>query len=194
MRISISELEHDEKVLSGNGRGALLMASLIREVGELAGPGSTGGEPEPLFLDFAGIDVATSSYLRAGVIGFRDYCRTAGLRFYPVVANAVRDVLDDFAIVLEQLGDGFLICDLDKREKPVNARVLGRLEGKQQITLDAVISLGETDAARLAEAFKDERIGVTGWNNRLAALVARGLLMETRKGRGKVYRPVLELG
>jgi hypothetical protein len=68
------------------------------------------------------------------------------------------------------------------------------LDEKQRVTLEAVVDAKEADAGTLQHRFrKSDEIGITGWNNRLAALVAKGLLIETQKGRGKLYRPVLEL-
>jgi hypothetical protein len=51
----------------------------------------------------------------------------------------------------------------------------------------------EVDATTLARAYEvKEGIQVTGWNNRLTSLAAKGLLMEIKRGRSKVYRTVLE--
>ena len=84
-------------------------------------------------------------------------------------------------------------CTLKSDGRAVKPQVIGTLEEKQRLTLDAVLELEEADAGMLAERFGTrEKIGVTGWNNRLASLAAGGILMEVRSGRGKRYRPVLE--
>lgn len=198
LRVSIRALEGDKNVLSGNGPGRQLLSRLIQEIDQPDGDNRplaevASAEPGPLFLDFDGVDVATSSYLRAGVIGFRDYCRNAGLGLYPVVANASQAILDDLSLLLEQMGEAFLVCRIDfSQGSPSEVSVLGKLESKQRLTLEAVIELGEADAAALAQRANDG-VRLTAWNNRLAALVAKGLLMEDKKGRGKTYRPVLEM-
>jgi hypothetical protein len=43
--------------------------------------------PTLALLDFSGVAVATASFLRESVIGFRDYARQALPNIYPVVAN-----------------------------------------------------------------------------------------------------------
>src|SRR5438132_13159225 len=45
-------------------------------------------EPTALYLDFQGVAVATSSYLRAGVLGFRDHCVKARSNIFPVLARS----------------------------------------------------------------------------------------------------------
>jgi len=36
-----------------------------------------------------------------------------------------------------------------------------------------------------------QAVGATAWNNRLSALAAKGLIMEQRRGKTKIFRPVL---
>ena len=67
-RILISELTPGP-VLSGALRGQELLAKLLPEAA--AEPPS----PQPLFLDFNGIDSATASFLRESVLTFRDVVR-----------------------------------------------------------------------------------------------------------------------
>jgi hypothetical protein len=45
--------------------------------------------PTATFLDFKGVAVATSSFLREAVIGFRDYARLSLVNVHPVAANLV---------------------------------------------------------------------------------------------------------
>jgi hypothetical protein len=72
------------------------------------------------------------------------------------------------------------------------ARILGEVDPKQRVALESVRLLGEADAATLQKRFADENVGVTAWNNRLAALSAKGILVATQRGRAKSYRLVLE--
>ena len=89
--------------------------------------------------------------------------------------------------------DAMVMCLLDTHTAPSRPVVLGTVDGKQLTALDAVLALREADAPQLALQFKAaEPISTTAWNNRLAALVAKGLLIEISSGRGKRYRPVLE--
>lgn len=173
-------------VLSGAPRGQQFLGKLISSV-------HRSPQAEPLFLDFVGIDLMTSSFFRAGILPFRGYCIDK-LNFYPVIANVTEDTLDEIDLVLGPIRDAIIVCRLDAKKKVSNARIFGILDEKQRITLEAVVREKEADAGILKQRFrKSEEIGITGWNNRLAALVSKGLLIETQKGRGKVYRPVLEL-
>ena len=67
-------------VLAGSAEGRNFLANMVRK---------TGGysiEPEAILLDFTGIEVATSSYLREGVVRLRDMLRST---------HAERDALDE---------------------------------------------------------------------------------------------------
>jgi hypothetical protein len=184
--ISIFELGGGLEVLSGQPRGQLLFGKLIGVV-------RPQDEPIAIFLNFKGVNVATSSFLRAGVLAFRDHCVRMGLNLFPVLANINDDIADDLKVMLEQRGDAFVVCDMSDDERVSSIRVVGSLDEKQRLTLEAVIQEGETDAASLKEKHEDtEKIGTTGWNNRLTSLAEKGLVMEVRRGRGKLYRPILE--
>jgi hypothetical protein len=186
-RLSIYELGGKSSTLAGTPRGKQLLAALITKV-------SRSAEPIAIFLDFEGVDVATGSFLREAVLGFRDYCRNGELNLFPVVANAGSNIIDELNMVLELRGDAIVVCNINGNGHVTSAEVLGSLEEKQQITLAAVLQEKETDATTLQEKYRDsEPIKVTGWNNRLSALVEKGILMEVKRGRGKVYRPVLEM-
>jgi hypothetical protein len=185
-QISIYELGGGLEVLSGQPRGQLFLGKLIGAI-------RPQDEYTPLFLNFKGVKVATSSFLRAGILAFRDHCVRMGLNLYPVLANINDEIADDLKIMLEKCGDAFVVCDLGDDEQASSIRVIGSLDETQRLTLEAVILEGETDAATLKEKHKNtESIGTTGWNNRLTSLAEKGLVVEVKRGRGKLYRPVLE--
>jgi hypothetical protein len=185
MRASLSELAQSD-ILAGAANGALTLSRLVLQVRRLA-------TPTVVFLDFAGVTVATGSFLRECVLGFRDYCRRSQPNLYPVVANLAEAVLEELRDLLTQRRQAMVCCVLGPGDRPADPRVEGVLEEKQTVTLDAVLEMQEADAGSLAERFAStEKIGVTGWNNRLASLVAEGMLIEARSGRAKKYRPILE--
>lgn len=150
--------------------------------------------PEPVFLDFSKVEVATASYLRESVLAFRDVVRGRRSTFYPVVANANADVRDELAELTRSRGDVLMACTLDPQGAVIEANPIGDLDPKQQITFDLVRERGETDASELMRAHGESEglKHTTAWNNRLAALSARGLLMEVSQGRAKRYRPLFE--
>jgi hypothetical protein len=86
------------------------------------------------------------------------------------------------------------VCKLNGRAKPVKSWLIGELDPKQKITFDLVHELGEADASKLMEAYGEQEglKHTTAWNNRLATLAGRGLVIEIRQGRAKRYRPLLK--
>lgn len=185
MRIPIKTLMGDQEVLGGSAEGRRLMARLLQEVKEPP-------QPEPLFLDFAGIEVATASFLREGPLALRHHLRAAGSRLYPVVVNAGEKVLDDLRLLLEVRNDAIFACHLSVDGEARNVELLGRLDDKQATTLNLVQKLGETDTAKLMSSGDERSVKATAWNNRLAALVQKGLVMESARGRAKRFRLPIE--
>ena len=148
-------------------------------------------QPEPLYLDFIGIEVATASFLRECIVDFRNVVRKRWTSYYPVVANANDTVTEELSILLEPHRDVLVLCTLNENGIPAAPRLLGALDPKQRITFDLVKELGEADAGELMRAAnKIEEVGRTAWNNRLASLSKLGLLMEMSHGRVKRYRPL----
>lgn len=173
-------------VLAGALSGRTALNRLLEE---------TAGEParpEPVFLDFSGIDVATASFLRESVLAFRDIVRGRRSAFYPVVANANEVVRDELMELLRPRGDVLMTCTLTDDGTVLDAAPLGDLDPKQGLTFDLVRQHGETDAGALMRDYGESEglKHTTAWNNRLAALAARGLIIEQSYGRAKRYRPI----
>lgn len=186
MRVSIRELMDGEDTLFGVPAGRACLSRLIEETAE---PDS----PALLYLDFAGIAAATVSFLREGPLAFRELLGTRSSNLYPVFANLALAVADSLQDYLDRTGDAVFACELGPDEVPEKARLIGRLEAKQRLAFDAVRRRREATASQLAEGEEDE-VGVTAWNNRLAGLVAKRLLVEVRHGRSKTFRLALEQG
>jgi len=87
--------------------------------------------------------------------------------------------------------DAILACSLSTDDVATEVRVIGELDHTQKLTMDEVFRRGEVDAIMLSQTSNE--VGSTAWNNRLAALSGKGLVIEEKKGRIKLYRPVLEL-
>lgn len=149
-------------------------------------------DPEPVYLDFLGVAVATASFLRESVLEFRDTVRRRWTWCYPVVANANDTITEELSVLIEPQRDVLMVCTLRADGCASEPRLIGELEPKQRITFDLVNHLGETDARELLRATNDsEHIRQTAWNNRLASLAKLGILMEFSQGRTKRYRPLL---
>jgi hypothetical protein len=184
MILKIHELAEHEVVLAGPTDGALLLSRLIEEV-------SSVEDIAVVILDFRNIDVATASFLREAVLGFRDYCRNSRQNLYPVPSNLGLNVVVELEELLKLKGEAIVIGETTATGNIRSARVLGRLEEKQSLTLRAVLEIGKADAATLAKRFPDDRAKATAWHNRLTSLCSKGILMETSDGRLKVYKPVV---
>ena len=191
MKLSIFELAGGKRtILAGAPVGKNLLVNAIKALSAL----KPSAAPIPLFLDFKGIEVVTASFVREAIVGLRNYCRNADTAFYPVIANAIEVVDEEIKHELNYRGEALIICKLDAKGNASAVRLVGKIEEKQKLTFDAVQRLKQADAATLMELFKQtETIGITGWNNRLSSLAAKSLLVETKRGKTKVYNPILEL-
>jgi hypothetical protein len=147
-----------------------------------------------IYLDFDGIEVATGSFLRESVLGLRDFCQRSSKNLTLVVANANELVTEELSDLLTRLRDAILGCRLSENNTPSQPTIVGQLEDAQRRTLAAVLEVGVADASTLSSRHSDDfdKIGPTGWNNRLAALAAKGILREARRGRAKSYKPTVE--
>lgn len=171
-------------MLSGVQAGRQLLGNLVSAARPTA-------EPEPAFLDFEGVNVATASFLRESVIAFRDHARATLLRLYPVVANATPAIIEELDLFLRYRKDAVWACSLTVEGKARDLMIIGELDEAHRATLDLVTRLRTASAPSLA-AQSQETIAPTAWNNRLSNLAARGLLMERRSGKTKTFAPVLE--
>lgn len=147
-------------------------------------------EPTLLILDFASIELATASYMKELVFGTKSFMRSIGSRWYPIVANADDAIKEELRVLTEARKDAIIVCDCDEAGEISNPRLFGDLDSKQVSTFNKVAEKGTADASSLMQEFgEEENTGPTAWNNRLAGLVAKGVLMEFKKGRAKLYRP-----
>jgi hypothetical protein len=187
----IMKLRIDFQELGGGNvlAGALHGRKVLNEL--LSATATEPMAPEPVFLDFRNVDVATASFLRESAVAFREHIRGRRSTFYPVFANANDDIRDELLELARNRGEAFLVCTL-VNDHVEGTTLLGELNPKQKVTFDLVREHNETDAAELMRIY-GEREGVTqttAWNNRLAALAALGLIVEVSQGRNKRYRPL----
>jgi hypothetical protein len=172
-------------ILSGVSLGRRVLAALIK-----GAPATSGATP--VFLDFRGIEVATSSFLRESVLAFRDTCAQSMPQLYPVVVNLNEAVEEELQFFVNERADALWCCDRTEAGQISNRRVLGRsrLEDGQRTTLDLVVKLKKASAPMLHKT--DGSIQTTAWNNRLSALSSKRLIVEQREGKVKFFSPVLE--
>jgi hypothetical protein len=185
MRQSIFDLSGGRAVLSGTSNGRQLLSALIANT-------PAKDSPEVIYLDFDQIEIATSSFLREGIVGFRNFARSSMQTLYPVLANASLETLEELEFYLKQTNDSMWHCKMDSSGLPKRVILLGELEPSLRETLDLVMASGATTAPLLSARPSERNIGVTAWNNRLSALSTKGILIERREGKTKKYSPVLE--
>jgi hypothetical protein len=175
----------DRPVLAGAINGTRALARLLERTAK------EPDQPEAVFLDFAGVEVATASFLRESVLAFRDAVRRRRSNLYPAVANANDVVAEELRVLVGPHGNALMLCALDKNGQVRERRLVGELDPKQRLTFDLVNERGETDAAELMREHGGSEKTQTVWNNRLTALTNLGLLVEMSRGRSKRYRPLL---
>jgi hypothetical protein len=186
LRHRLINLTGDQTVLSGAISGRTLVSALIAATPSFAAP-------TPAFLDFTAIEVATASFLREAVIGFRDYARRSLENVYPAVANLAPAVAEELEFFVRARGDVVWSCELGSGDNVISVRLIGELDPAQRSTFDAALELGAITAPELAARFADQQIGPTAWNNRLSALATKGLLVERKQGKTKSFSPLLEI-
>lgn len=176
-----------DAVLAGRLTGQRAFVSALEQFPELA-------EPSLVLLDFTGVDLATSSYLSEVLVPLREHLRHRRQPGYTVAANMNEKVSEEVEELLRRSGDAFLACATDASGHITDVQLCGKLDEKLQETLKLVSRKRETTAAQLHEESRAvDTIGATAWNNRLASLAAKSLVVEILQGRTKKYRPVLEI-
>jgi len=177
----------DEPVLAGRLSGKRAFVTALEQLSEMA-------EPTLVLLDFGGVYLATSSFLSEVVLPLRDHLRLRCPPGYAVAANLKEEVREEFEEMLRRSGDALLICAADATGHISGVQLCGKLDDKLRETLSLVSRKHETTAAQLYEESREvDAVGATAWNNRLASLAAKSLVVEILQGRTKKYRPVLEV-
>lgn len=185
IRYSIHSIAASRATLAGTAMGRQMLAQLIAVTKPLT-------EPTVAYLDFGGVDIATGSFLREAVLGFRDFGRNAIGVLYPVLANANAAIEEELSVYLKDRNDAIWACSLNEDGAVLNPHILGELDSAQINTLQLISQHRPISAPELAKLRPDEGIGPTAWNNRLATLAAKGILMELKQGKTKMFTPVME--
>jgi hypothetical protein len=184
--IEMKEVAGQETILSGASAGKQAALIVIEKAG------LEPEDPCPLLMDFSGIDIATASYLRESVYALKNFLRNSRSKLYPVVANANAKVREELAVLAEARNDVLLLVETEEAGAVKHQAILGSLDPKQAMTFECVKELKRADAGTLMKKYgsKEKTTSTTAWNNRLAALVARGLILEYTRGRAKFYQPL----
>lgn len=141
-------------------------------------------------LDFAGVRLATVSWLREAVLALVKYAAALRPDLLLIAANATDLVKEELSVALEATSSVIIAADVSTSLKVLQPVLLGRLDTALDETLRAILGRNECDASFLSQALPP--LGLSAANNRLAALESRGVLTSERRGRSRIYRPVME--
>jgi hypothetical protein len=177
---------NDEPVFAGRLDGKRTFMRVLEEL-------PFGTEQMLVVLDFSGAEIATSSFLAELLIPLREHLRLRRPPAYLVAANTNEKVTEEIDELLARVGDAFLIGAATADGRVSDLQLAGRLDAKLMDTFDLVQRKGVTSAVELhGDSGDSDGIGPTAWNNRLAALAAKSLIVEVPQGRSKKYRSLLE--
>ncbi len=141
-------------------------------------------------IDFVDVRLATVSWLREAVLALQKYSAAFRPDIILVVANLTDLVREELAVALEATSSVIVSADVSPALEAYNPVLMGRLDPALKETLQAVEGQEEFDASFVSRALL--RVRPSAANNRLAALETRGILKSERRGRTRVYRPVME--
>lgn len=147
-------------------------------------------EPGLHSLDFKEVRLATVSWLRESVLALQKYAEAMQPTTLLIVANLSDLVREELAVALEAVGRVTVTACVSSDLQLHNPVLLGRLDPALSETLRVVLGQREFDATFVSRVLQHVRLSAA--NNRLAALEGRGILKSQRRGRARVYRPVLE--
>src|SRR4029077_129079 len=183
-KIYLRKLGKNSDVLAGSLSGRN-MSNALWEIAK-------SGSPGLVVIDGAGVDVATSSFLREGIVGLRTFARREKPDLYPVLSNLEPNVEEELVGLLNQMGEAFWIFDISQGVVK-KYRLIGRIDPKLKETLELIERGKGYDAATLWKGTNStESVGVTAWNNRLASLSKQGLVFESKVGKQKYFHPLHE--
>lgn len=143
-----------------------------------------------LVIDFTGIQLATVSWLREGALALCKYAAAIRPEVRLAAAGLSPLVREELEVALEATGTMLIAADLGSKSQLIHPLILGRADPALCDTLQAVEGQAEFDATFVCRALPG--VGLSAANNRLAALEAKGILTSERRGRSRVYRPLLE--
>lgn len=176
-------------VLSGAIPGRQQFGKFLQQV-------PTDSSLQKLFLvNFEGIRVATSSYLRESILAMRAHLRAQKSKLHLLPVNLSEEVLEELSDLMMNTHDAIVVGSTNSAGEPSSPCLLGDLDPKQRHTFDFVQQNSDgVDARQLMLSSEDSNSirSPTAWNNRLSNLADRGLLIEEAVGRSKRYRPLIE--
>jgi hypothetical protein len=143
-----------------------------------------------IFLDFAGVDLVSGSWINAALVPLLAWAADEQNDLFPAICNVKEEMLDELALVAKYTHTCFLVSS--GPIPPRRAVLVGLLDPGQRSTLDALLKLQAVTGADLEREWPHEKVKATAWNNRLKDLFEKRLLRRERRGREQVYSPVVK--
>lgn len=147
-------------------------------------------EPGAHAIDFDSVRIATVSWLREGPLALRKYAAAMRRDILLIVANLSQLVCEEIEVALDATGMVMIGAEVASDLEVLRPVLMGTLDPALKQTLRAVEGRAEFDASFISRALPG--VGLSAANNRLAALEAKGTLKSERRGRNRVYCPVIE--
>lgn len=141
-------------------------------------------------IDFTGITLATVSWLREAILELVKYASVTRPDVLLIAANASHLVIEEMGIALEARKSVLILADVSPSMVATKPRLIGWLDHALDESLRAIVGIPECDASYLVKALP--QLGLPAANNRLSALESKGVLTSERRGRSRIYRPILE--
>ncbi len=141
-------------------------------------------------IDFAGVRLATVSWLREGALALCRYAAAMRQDVNLVASGLSSTVREELEVALEATGQVLIATGSTTESSFQHPVLLGRLDPALGAALAAVEGQFEFDATFVSAAIRG--LGASAANNRLAALEAKGILTSERRGRSRLYRPLVE--
>jgi DNA-binding transcriptional ArsR family regulator len=141
-------------------------------------------------IDFQGVRLATVSWMREAVLALRKYAGAMRPDIVFAVANLAPLVREEFDEALRATNNVFLVVHDTTDRTGIGAVLLGVLDPALRETLSVVDGKAEFDATLICQSLPT--VAPSAANNRLASLEKKGILTSTRRGRTRIYRPILE--
>ncbi len=180
MRIELVKLL-DETRFQGQPRGTRHFGRVCQALSGVA-PGET------VFLDFAGADVLTGSWISAMLLQLMRWGGSPEIELFFVLVGLAPEHVEELRYVSGHAHAVFLVAT--DEESTSRATSVGPLDPGQRETLAAVAKLGEATGAALEREYPETK--ATAWNNRLRDLYERKRILKRQKqGREQLYRPVV---
>src|SRR5712675_1567955 len=110
----------NEPVLAGRLSGKRTFLATFEKLPEIT-------EPTLVLLDFAGVELATSSFLSEAVLPLRDHLRLRGQPGYVVAANLEENVREEMEEMLRRSEDALLTCTITAAGQIGEVQLCGKL-------------------------------------------------------------------